>query len=129
MNILFANEPLDLRPPSLFLAGPTPRRAGTPSWRPEALSILARLGFAGTVLVPECRDWTARFDYLDQVEWEFAGLEAATVLAFWVPRDLEALPASPRTSSSAGTPARAGASTAAPTARRKRATWTGCTRS
>ena len=40
-----------------------------------------------------CRwDWQTRFEYLDQVEWEHAGLEAATVIAFWVPRDLNTLP-------------------------------------
>jgi hypothetical protein len=50
------------------------------------------LGFAGTVLVPEQRDWSAKFDYQGQVEWELAGLEAATALVFWVPRDLETLP-------------------------------------
>jgi hypothetical protein len=92
MNVLYADQALDLRPPSLFLAGPTPRRAGVTSWRPQALDILTRLGFAGTVLVPERQDWSVRFSYLDQVEWEFAGLEAATVLAFWVPRDLDTLP-------------------------------------
>jgi len=92
MDVVFSDEPLAIRPPSLFLAGPTPRRAGVPSWRPEALAVLDRLGFAGTVLVPERRDWSAQFDYQDQVEWEFAGLEAATALAFWVPRDLKDLP-------------------------------------
>jgi hypothetical protein len=92
MNVIHSDQPLDVRSPSLFLAGPTPRRAGVPSWRPEALAVLRRLGFAGTVLVPERRDWSVQFSYLDQVEWEFAGLEAATVLAFWVPRDPEALP-------------------------------------
>jgi hypothetical protein len=30
--------------------------------------------------------------YPNQVEWEFAGLEGSTVVAFWVPRDLETLP-------------------------------------
>ena len=78
-------------PPSLFLAGPTPRSSEVPSWRPQALEVLRGLGFPGTVLVPERRDWSARFDYLDQVEWEFKGLEAATVLVFWVPRRLPQL--------------------------------------
>jgi hypothetical protein len=78
--------------PSIFLGGPTPRDGRVPSWRPDALAILERLGFAGIVLVPERRDWKARFDYLDQVEWEFEGLERADVLAFWVPRDMATLP-------------------------------------
>ena len=92
MEVFFSDQPPLIRPPSLFLAGPTPRSRKVMSWRPEALSILRQLGFAGTVLVPERRDWLVKFDYLDQVEWEYAGLEAASVLAFWVPRDLDKLP-------------------------------------
>jgi hypothetical protein len=33
-----------------------------------------------------------RFDYTDQVEWEYVGLEGCRVVAFWVPRDLATLP-------------------------------------
>lgn len=92
MNVLFADRLLTIQPPSIFLAGPTPRSHHVASWRPEALDILPRLGFAGTVLVPERQDWSAKFDYQDQVEWELAGLEACTVIAFWMPRHLETLP-------------------------------------
>lgn len=92
MQILFADQPLAIHPPSLFLAGPTPRHRDVASWRPEALEILRRLGFAGAVLVPERQDWAAKFDYQDQVEWEYAGLEACTVIAIWVPRHRETLP-------------------------------------
>ncbi len=53
---------------------------------------MADLGFTGTVLIPERRGWESGFDYLDQVEWEFAGLERATAILFWIPRDLEELP-------------------------------------
>jgi hypothetical protein len=56
MNVVFADEPLEFRPPSLFLAGPTPRSAEVASWRPGALHILSELGFGGSVLVPERRD-------------------------------------------------------------------------
>src|SRR4051794_22004305 len=92
MNILFADQPLVIPSPSLFLAGPTPRSSAVASWRPAALALLGELGFAGTVLVPERHDGSARFDYHDQVEWEFAGLEACSVIAFWVPRDPQTLP-------------------------------------
>ena len=92
MNAVYADQPLVVTPPTLFLAGPTPRSSDVPSWRPEALDLLRQLGFAGTVLVPERRDWAARFEYHDQVEWEFAGLETCTVVAFWVPRDKATLP-------------------------------------
>jgi hypothetical protein len=91
MHVVFADQLLEIRLPSLFLAGPTPRDPAVASWRPQALDALATLGFAGTVLVPERRDVSAAFDYLDQVEWEYQGLESCSVIAFWVPRRLPAL--------------------------------------
>jgi hypothetical protein len=92
MKALYAGDVLALTHPSIFLAGPTPRRPDVPSWRPPAVDLLRNLGFAGTVLVPERQDWSARFSYLDQVEWEHAALEGCSVIAFWVPRDLQTLP-------------------------------------
>jgi len=92
MEVFHSDQPLMVRHPSLFLAGPTPRSSQVASWRPQALHILRHLDFTGTVLVPERRDWSVKFDYLDQVEWEFRGLEACSVLACWVPRDVETLP-------------------------------------
>jgi hypothetical protein len=92
MYIIFSDEPLQIHGPSLFLCGPTPRTPGVRSWRAAAIDILDDIGFDGTVLVPERRDWGAICDYSDQVEWEFAGLEQADALVFWVPRDGESLP-------------------------------------
>jgi hypothetical protein len=92
VDIIHSDQPLHILPPSLFLAGPSPRSPEVRSWRPRAVEILHALGFQGTVLVPERKDETARFDYLDQVEWEFAALEACSVIVFWVPRDLATLP-------------------------------------
>jgi hypothetical protein len=92
MNVVYAGEGVPRWPGSIFLAGPAPRRAEVRSWRPDALEALRELSFVGTVLVPEPRDWSAKFSYLDQVEWEYAGLEGCAVIAFWVPRDLEVLP-------------------------------------
>src|SRR5260221_8866325 len=74
------------------------RRRGDPgvaSWRPEAISLL-RAQWAGdgrlVVFVPEHR--SGRHDsYTGQIEWEEAGLHLADVVIFWVPRDLETLPA------------------------------------
>ncbi len=77
---------------SLFLAGPTPRKKDVPSWRPEAIEILSKLNFSGIVFVPERRNWTG-FDYLDQVEWEWKALESCAKVVFWVPRNLETMPA------------------------------------
>lgn len=84
-------EPI-FAPPSIFLAGPTPRTAQSVSWRIKALEILKQLAFPGAVLIPERHDWVHSFDYIDQVEWEYTCLEAATVIVFWVPRDPVTLP-------------------------------------
>lgn len=92
MNVIFARELVTVWRPSIFLAGPAPRSAEVQSWRPEALDALRALGFAGTVLVPEPRDWSAKLSYLNQVEWEYEGLEDCSVVAFWVPRDMQTLP-------------------------------------
>jgi hypothetical protein len=92
MNVIYSDQSLGIRGPSVFLAGPTPRSQGVASWRPEAVQLLNDSGFAGTVLIPERQSLDARFEYLDQVKWEFAALERADALVFWVPRDLDHLP-------------------------------------
>ena len=92
MKVLFADQPPVFDGLSIFLAGPTPRSSEVASWRLQALEVLKQRGFTGWALVPERQDWVAAFDYTDQVEWEFTCLEAATVIAFWIPRDLHTLP-------------------------------------
>lgn len=92
MNIVFAGQLIDFMTPSIFLAGPTPRSRDVASWRPEAIELLRGLRFDGTVLVPERRDGSVKFDYLDQVEWEYTGLEGCSVISFWIPRDTTTLP-------------------------------------
>lgn len=92
MDAIYSDQPLTIRGPSLFLAGPTPRSEQVSSWRPEAVQLLKSAGFTGTVLIPEHRNRLSGFDYLTQVEWEYAGLEQAGALLFWVPRDLQHLP-------------------------------------
>ncbi len=78
---------------SIFLAGPTPRGLERDSWRPEALALLEELGFDGVVFVPEPEDggWTR--DYIGQVDWEERGLNMADAIVFWVPRELDGMPA------------------------------------
>lgn len=77
---------------SIFLAGPTPREKDVKSWRPDAISYFERLNFSGTLIIPEPRDgdWSVCYDY--QREWEQIGLDLATAVLFWVPRDLSRLP-------------------------------------
>ena len=87
MRIVYAREALDaIAHPIVFLAGPTPRNQDVASWRPAAIDVLETAGFSGTVLIPEDRGGVFRGDYLDQVEWEWAGLAAADVIVFWGPR-------------------------------------------
>lgn len=85
---------------SVFLAGPTPRPKegevieGT--WREKAITLLGNAkGFAldGIVFSPEPPSGKFEGSYEDQIAWEQAALEMADVILFWVPRDMETLPA------------------------------------
>lgn len=49
--------------------------------------------FGGTVFVPESESWAFEGTYDKQIEWEWAALSAADCIVFWVPRDLETMPA------------------------------------
>ncbi len=93
MNVIYSPEPVILLGPSIFLAGPTPRSRDVQSWRPKALELLEKMNFDGTVLVPEHRNWDYQFDYMNQVEWEWEGLENCSAIVFWVPRELKTMPA------------------------------------
>jgi len=75
--------------PTLFLAGPNPRKDSVPSWRPESLDILKEIEFEGGVFVPE----PFAKDYETQVQWEWNALTFCTLVLFWVPRDLHRMPA------------------------------------
>ncbi|MFC7331493.1 nucleoside 2-deoxyribosyltransferase domain-containing protein [Marinactinospora rubrisoli] len=81
---------------SLPLAGPTPRAGGpVPSWRPAAVQELdAQWTRHGplTVFTPESRNGVRAEHYDDQVTWECAARAAASVVLFWIPRDLKNLP-------------------------------------
>jgi len=77
----------------VFLAGPTPRDKETLSWRPEAISILRRLKYDGSVFYPEWSDKSAKIDYDSQVEWEHTGLTKCKWIVFWIPRNLKNMPA------------------------------------
>jgi hypothetical protein len=97
MNVIYADQPieklLELSRHNIFLAGPTPRSPDVPSWRPDAIDILAGFNYSGQVLVPERSDKTWKMNYEDQVEWEHYGLENCYRIAFWVPRVMETMPA------------------------------------
>lgn len=91
MNVTYALQPLTK---SIFLAGPTPRSEQTSSWRPDAIEILRdQLGFEGTVFVPEAKDGKPHNEYDHQVTWEWEALNQASIVVFWVPRQLAVMPA------------------------------------
>src|SRR5687767_3680543 len=95
MRIVYSQEDIPATDPAIFLAGPTPRAAHVSSWRPSALHLLEHTAFPGTVLSPELRDAQPHgdFEYPKQIAWERAALKRATVVLFWVPRDLQDMPA------------------------------------
>ena len=93
METIFATRRTNLTKNSIFLAGPTPRSDDVPSWRPEALKILESMDFNGQVLIPENEGGGVKNDYMDQVEWEFWGLENCGCICIWVPRDMKTMPA------------------------------------
>ncbi len=101
MDIYYAKEPLPKKVwRSIFLAGPTPRtkedELPEETWRTKAITLLGvAKGFAfdGIVFSPEPASGKFRGSYEDQVAWEQAALEMADVILFWVPRDMDTLPA------------------------------------
>ena len=78
---------------SIFLAGPTPRKNDVKSWRPEACRYLQEQGFNGIVYVPELSTKEALFSYDKQIEWEWEALDNASIIIFWIPRELPDMPA------------------------------------
>lgn len=94
--VVHANElPPESWDAAVFLAGPLPRSAAIPSWNPEAIGHLReRWHGEGRLVVftPEPRDGVT-VDYTGQIDWEHRGLHDADVIVFWVPRDLQTMPA------------------------------------
>lgn len=78
---------------SIFLAGPTPRDKSIISWRNEALEIIKKSNFDGVVYIPENSDNSPKEDYVDQAFWEREALTEASIIMFWIPRELEKMPA------------------------------------
>lgn len=93
MIINYADQEVIKNKKSIFLGGPTPRNDNVISWRIEACEILKELGFDGVVYVPEYSTNKPRESYLDQVTWEREALKEASIISFWVPRELKDMPA------------------------------------
>jgi len=97
MKIVYAKEtPPESITKSIFLAGPTPRSSEVSSWRPEALRLLEEAGYDGVVFVPEDRSgiYGSRIDQDNaQIKWEDRCLHMADCILFWIPRELQTMPA------------------------------------
>ena len=78
---------------TIFLAGPTPRSLDVKSWRPDFIKQLWDNGFNGNILTPENREQDSLYDFEKQINWEVNGLETADLIVFWIPRNLETMPA------------------------------------
>lgn len=77
----------------VMLCGPTPRDDKTESWRKQAIKYFEKYNFEGTIFIPERKDWSVKFEYLDQVKWELQALNNVKNIMFWIPRDLKTMPA------------------------------------
>lgn len=93
MIINYSDEKVIKGDKSIFLAGPTPRGKDAVSWRKEACIFLQNSGFDGIVYVPEYSSWKPKESYVDQAMWEREALTNATVILFWIPRQLPNMPA------------------------------------
>lgn len=93
MVINYSDQPVKIAEKSIFLAGPTPRKNDVHSWRPDACKYLQEQGFDGVVYVPELSSGKALFSYDNQIVWEWEALEKASLIVFWIPRNLINMPA------------------------------------
>lgn len=91
-RVLYTGEKITKTGNTVFLAGPSPRSSSAESWRPDFIKELFDSGFKGTIINPENREFNEDFNYDKQVEWEDMGLNAADLIVFWVPRDLDKMP-------------------------------------
>jgi len=94
MQVIYAKEEVpESFAKAVFLAGPTPRSKDVESWRLEAIRLLEEAGYDGVVFSPEDRSSEWKGDYTDQVEWEEKCLHLADCILFWIPRELNTMPA------------------------------------
>jgi len=95
IEVCAREEPPGAWEAAVFLAGPTPRTPEIASWRPAALAALREQWRGGGRLVvfdPEHRHGI-HDDYRGQVDWEERCLNLADEVIFYVPRELDTMPA------------------------------------
>ena len=94
MNVIYTTQPIEPNVKSIFLAGPSPRSDDVESWRPQAIQYLRDMDFDGIVYNPEHENGQEGFSNCDYPpDWEHSAIKASTVLLFWIPRDLDTMPA------------------------------------
>ena len=85
-------EHVDDQLQTVFLAGPTVRgnQPTMTSWRFAAVELFKKFDFKGNLIIPEFTDRkeSDQFRY-DIPQWEYAGLQMANVIMFWIPRTRE----------------------------------------
>jgi hypothetical protein len=81
-------DPPDSYDASIFLSGPTPRRAGVPSWRSEAIAELRRQWRRGrlVVFVPEPRRGEPWPSYAINRSWQLFWGDRADAVLVWISR-------------------------------------------
>jgi hypothetical protein len=90
MTVVYTHEEIRQGHPTIFLAGPSPRGRRELAWRPDALALLEKSGFTGTVYNPESRDeYQGGTAY--SADWEDDAIAASDVILFWVPRNMRNL--------------------------------------
>jgi nucleoside 2-deoxyribosyltransferase len=78
--------------PVIFLAGPTVRgnQQHLTSWRFAAIAEFKKQGYKGTLIIPEFTSKTESDKGKEWIPlWEYAGLQRADVILFWIPRTRE----------------------------------------
>lgn len=89
MDIIYSDMPIPTNfVKSVFLAGPTPRKKEVKSWRPEAIKLLSQEPVFEKILIPERKDWSVKFEYTDQVKWEYECMTRCSIIMMWLPRQI-----------------------------------------
>jgi hypothetical protein len=83
----------DPKIPSIFLAGPIPRKSFTKSWRPTAIKIARRFEQELVIYNPEpghTEKWSPDGD--EHLNWRRAAMLRSRIILFWVDRKLGYMP-------------------------------------
>ena len=98
MQLFFSDMKDTLPNGGIFLAGPTKRNSKyESSWRRLAVSIFEASKYKGILYIPEYGSDTLFDDSTlsvnKQTDWEWEALDKASVIMFWIPRELPDMPA------------------------------------